>query len=414
LLAVFNRGSSTLEALAVNNGRTSLVVLLLGDPHGLEGLEGRENGTTDPDGVLALSRSNHLDLSISRSKASELEVHTVSETGVHDGTTRENNVLVQILADINITLGDRVVGSLVDTIEVLADDRGVEENLRSTEAGRTDLDDGTIGKLEGLLLGLRADLLVHQLPVAVVSNTRVEDVQLVIEVLSDVAELLLDVTDDFTLSSGGERVTLLSKDLAEVVSDITTSKIETLNSVRKSVTLIDGDSVGDTITRVEDDTGGTAGSVEGKNGLNSNVGSRDLEDLEHNGDHLLTVGLGVEGSLSEENTRLARGDAESVVEGVVPDLLHIIPVGDDTVLNGVAEGEDTTLGLSLSTDVALLLAHTVHDLLLAGLGATNDGGEDSLGCVLTGDTGLAHTGTVVDNKGWGFVRHCYRSFYSMK
>merc|ERR1712013_374311 len=30
------------------------------------------------------------------------------------------------------------------------------------------------------------------------------------------------------------------------------------------------------------------------------------------------------------------------LEGVVPDLLHIIPVGDDSVLNGVLEGEDTS------------------------------------------------------------------------
>jgi len=25
----------------------------------------------------------------------------------------------------------------------------------------------------------------------------------------------------------------------------------------------------------------------------------------------------------------------------VPDLLHVVPVGDDTVLNGVFQGEDT-------------------------------------------------------------------------
>jgi hypothetical protein len=31
------------------------------------------------------------------------------------------------------------------------------------------------------------------------------------------------------------------------------------------------------------------------------------------------------------------------------------------VLNGVAEGEDTTLGLSLITNVRVLLTHTNHD-----------------------------------------------------
>ena len=38
---------------------------------------------------------------------------------------------------------------------------------------------------------------------------------------------------------------------------------------------------------------------------------------------------------------LLRGDTKLVVEGVMPDLLHIIPVGDDTVLNRVLQGEDT-------------------------------------------------------------------------
>ncbi len=52
----------TLEALAVNNGRSALVVLLLGDPHLLEGRERCQDGTTDPDGVLSLRRGNDLDL----------------------------------------------------------------------------------------------------------------------------------------------------------------------------------------------------------------------------------------------------------------------------------------------------------------------------------------------------------------
>ena len=34
-------------------------------------------------------------------------------------------------------------------------------------------------------------------------------------------------------------------------------------------------------------------------------------------------------------------DSQLVVEGVMPDLLHVVPVGDDSVLNGVLQGEDT-------------------------------------------------------------------------
>jgi hypothetical protein len=47
----------------------------------------------------------------------------------------------------------------------------------------------------------------------------------------------------------------------------------------------------------------------------------------------------------------------------MPDLLHVIPVGDDAVLNGVLEGQNTSLGLGLVSDVRVLLAHTHHDTL---------------------------------------------------
>ena len=52
----------TLEALAVDNGRSTLVVLLLGNPHLLEGRQGSQDGTTNPDRVFALRWSNDLDL----------------------------------------------------------------------------------------------------------------------------------------------------------------------------------------------------------------------------------------------------------------------------------------------------------------------------------------------------------------
>ncbi|VDO66800.1 unnamed protein product [Heligmosomoides polygyrus] len=42
------------KALAVNDGWAGLVVFLLGDPHLLEGGQGGEDGSSDPDGVLAL------------------------------------------------------------------------------------------------------------------------------------------------------------------------------------------------------------------------------------------------------------------------------------------------------------------------------------------------------------------------
>ena len=57
--------------------------------------------------------------------------------------------------------------------------------------------------------------------------------------------------------------------------------------------------------------------------------------------HLFTVGLGIQGGFRQKNWVLFRCNTQFVVEGVVPDLLHVVPVGDDTVLNGVLQSQDT-------------------------------------------------------------------------
>merc|ERR1712045_368329 len=164
----------------------------------------------------------------------------------------------------------------------------------------------------------------------------------------------------------------------------------------ESITLIDGDSVGDTITRVHDNTGGTARGIEGQDSLDGNIHGGHVEGLEHDLGHLFTVGLGVKGSLSQEDGLFLRGNTEFIVEGMMPDLFHIIPVGDDAVLNGVLQGEDTSLGLGFISNIGVLLTHTDHDTLVAG--TANNGGEDGSGSVITGETGLAHAGAIVNNK----------------
>merc|ERR1712020_321188 len=129
----------------------------------------------------------------------------------------------------------------------------------------------------------------------------------------------------------------------------------------ESITLVDGDTVGDTVTGVHDDTGGTSGSVQGEDSLDGDIHGGGVEGLEHDLGHLLTVSLGVERGFCQKNRVLLRGNTEFVIEGVVPDLLHVVPVGDDSVLDRVLEGEDTSLGLGLISNIGVLLSHTYHD-----------------------------------------------------
>jgi hypothetical protein len=267
----------------------------------------------------------------------------------------------------------------VDTTALKTKDGRLEESLRSTEALVANGDDLTVGKLIGLL---EAGALAGSL-------------NLLLEVEGDVAELFLDVTNDFALGGGGESVTTLGKNLHEVVGQIATSHVDTRDGVRKSETLVDGDNVGNTVTGVENDTGGTTGGVQRQNSLDGDVERGGVECLENNLCHLLTVGLGVDRSLGEQDGMLLGGDTQLVVEGVVPDLLHVVPVGDNTVLNGVSQGKDTTLRLCLITNVGVLLSHTDHDtaLLLARIGQALPG--ESVIPMVTGAT---------DNGGCMFVR----------
>jgi hypothetical protein len=368
-----------LEALSVDDSGTRLVVLFLGDPHLLEGGQRGQDRATDPDGVLALWGSNDLDLHGRRSKSSQFLLHSVGNTGEHGSTTRQDDVSVEVLSDINVALHDGVVGSFVDARGLHTQERGLEQGFRATETFVTDGDDLTVRQFVALLQLGRSGSGLHFL----------------FKVQGDVAELLLDVTDDFTFGGGGERVTTLSQDLHQVVSQVTTGQIETHNGVRKGITFVDGDSVGDTITRVQDDTGGTARSVEGQDGLNGDVHGGGVEGLEHNLSHLFSVGLGVQGGFSEQDGVFLRSNTELVVEGVMPDLLHIVPVGNDTVLDGVLQSQDTTLGLGFITNIRVLLAHTDHDTGVTR--TTDDGREDGTRSVISGKSGFDHTGTVVNN-----------------
>jgi len=368
----------------VDNAWAGFVVFLLGYPHALESGKRRQDGATDPYGVLSLRWSNDLDLKSRWGEGSDFLLHSVGNTWVHGGATRHNNVSEEILADINVASHDRVVDNLMDTNGFHTKEGWLEERFWGSEALITDGDDLTVGKFVRLVERRGSSSNVH----------------LRFEVKSNVGKLFLDVLDDFTFSSGGEGVATLSHDLHEESGDVTASQVKTKDSMGKSITFIDWDDVSYTITRVANLTGGTARGIEGEDSLDGDEHGGSLESLEHHLGHLLAVSLWVEGSLSEEDWRFLGGDAEFIVEGVVPDLLHVIPVGDDTMLNGVLEGHDTTLALGFITDVGVLLTHTDHDTLVTG--TANNGWEDSSWSVITGEAGLDHAGAIVYDKGTDF------------
>lgn len=83
------------------------------------------------------------------------------------------------------------------------------------------------------------------------------------------------------------------------------------------------------------------------------------------------------GGHSDQDREVLGGHTQFIVEGLVSDLLHIVPVGDNAVFNGVLWGQDASLALSLSAYKGVLLTHIHYDALVPRAG--QDGGEDCPG-----------------------------------
>jgi len=131
----------SLEAFAVYDGGSGLVVFLFADPHLLECGQRGQDGSANPDGVLPFRRSDDLDLHRSRSEGSDLALHAVGYAGEHGRSSGQDRVGVQVLTDVNVTLHDGVVGRLVDSARLHADERWLEHSLRAPKPLVTNRDD---------------------------------------------------------------------------------------------------------------------------------------------------------------------------------------------------------------------------------------------------------------------------------
>ena len=101
--------------------------------------------------------------------------------------------------------------------------------------------------------------------------------------------------------------------------------------------------MGVAVTKVQDDTSGTTRSVEGRGFLNDYKESGGVEGFERDLGIFSRFALGLRGASARKTRCSSRATRSSFVEGVAPDLLHVIPVGDDVALDVVLEGEDTVL-----------------------------------------------------------------------
>lgn len=147
------------EALSVDDGGASLLILGLGDPHGLEGGQRGQDGTSDPDEELSLGGSHNLDLHGGGSKGSHFLAESLGNAGVHGGSSGHHDVAVEILADVHVALQDGLITDLVEAGHFLTDEHGLEEGLGASETLRANSDGLAVGKsvdfvvLSGVVVG---------------------------------------------------------------------------------------------------------------------------------------------------------------------------------------------------------------------------------------------------------------------
>lgn len=142
--------------------------------------------------------------------------------------------------------------------------------------------------------------------------------------------------------------------------------------------------------------------VQRQHGLDGHVDTAKGIAIKHDLAHLLPVLERVHGGLRQQDLAALGLDLHLLVEGVVPEVLHVVPLLDNAVLHGVGYLQHGAGGGGLVT------AHDVLDdhVGLAKAGAlllgtydrsADDGGVLELGEVLGGVADFEEAGTAIEN-----------------
>merc|ERR1719262_1032416 len=377
------------EALPVDNRRARLIIFLLRDPHLLECAQGRQDGATDPYGVLPLWGRNYFNLHRGWRESSQLLCHALTNALKHSGTSGKYDIGEQVLSDVNVTFHDGLEGGVVDPTCLLSDEARLEQNLWAAETLIANRDDVAVRELIGLLLVRALTCRLH----------------LAVKVKCNVAEFLFHITYDLTLRRSSERVTSLSENLHHVLCQIAACQVKSENRVWQGIALVDRHRVRNAITRVHHDPSGAARGIQGEHCLDRNIHGWHIEGLKHDLRHPFAIGFRVQWGFSQQHRVLLRSHAELVVECVVPNLLHVVPIRDNAMLNRILQGQDTSLALGLITNIAVLLVHAYHDA--RHLWTANDGGKHCARGIITGEACLAHATAIVHHKSRNLIiSHC--------
>ena len=122
----------------------------------------------------------------------------------------------------------------MNTGSFLSENGGLEQSFRSTE---TNSQDFLNPEMEGVpFISDGNDLTIGKFVTLFKAGALSGGLNFLLKIESDVAQFLLDITNDFSLGGCAERISTFSENLHEVVSKIAAGKIETKNRMRQSIT----------------------------------------------------------------------------------------------------------------------------------------------------------------------------------
>ncbi len=121
-----------------------------------------------------------------------------------------------------------------------------------------------------------------------------------------------------------------------------------------------------------------------------------IECFKHDLCHFFSICFWIEWSFSKKNWMFFRCNTKFIVESMMPNFFHIIPVGNNAMFNGIFKSKNTPFWLCFITYIWIFLTHTNHNTLMTG--STNNWWKYCTWSIITSKTGFTHATTIINNK----------------
>ena len=137
--------------------------------------------------------------------------------------------------------------------------------------------------------------------------------------------------------------------------------IDTFDSTRDSITLVNWYRVSNSITRIKNHTSGATAGVKGENRGVLHIQAGHVKDLEHELCHFFAILAARLRCFSQQDWVMLGGNPQLNLKRVVPQLLHVVPIRDLTLFHRPGAFEHSPLRLCLGTHIDIIVVETDHD-----------------------------------------------------